>query len=621
MINFNKNKILIITGGSTNHLLPFVDAAEKIHLDVTIASFLDLSYETFEDDEIKLNILGQDVADFGVIYVRLVGKHFEELSLLQKHAQEHQIKIVDKMFGKSGLARLPIGKSLETKLLSDAGIPLPKTVFCKANRIKYVVNNFDNGYVIKDTLGKQGHGIWSPVSGKELNGLLKELLQKEKKDFRRFLVQEFVEASQRTRVLVIGGKAVAAITRPTRWRNRFSKSRPVRAALMPVPETDAALAIKAAKVLDVDIAGVDILHEDKTQRPYVLEVNSAPRWQSIKTDTGINVEAEILKYLRKVLIKSAKNKKGKKILMDKFMDRVREMGFQVKPFKSDRRVFKLSKGDKSVMTIGKHLPFNSHVSYEIARRKHLTKQVLNGVGIKTPKGILTGDWSEVKEALAGKKMVYPLVVKPDTSLTGYKVFVKVEEVGELKDVFMSIKKEFGEVLVEEYAEGQDYRFLVLDGKILAIAKRVPPCVVGDGAKTIKGLIKEYQRQPDITLKEDDEINLCLSKQGYQNLKKVPQKGVKIWLRRNASISTGGIVEDVTDLVNDRFKDIAVKASRAIGLRFSGIDLLIDDIENKNSDYAVIEVNCDPGYDLHSYPKTGRPYDATADILKSLLGEN
>ena len=66
---------------------------------------------------------------------------------------------------------------------------------------------------------------------------------------------------------------------------------------MPVPEGDARLAVEAAGALDINIAGVDIIHEDATGRAYVLEVNSAPRWDSIAKDTGVNVESEILKFL------------------------------------------------------------------------------------------------------------------------------------------------------------------------------------------------------------------------------------------------------------------------------------------------------------------------------------
>ena len=133
---------------------------------------------------------------------------------------------------------------------------------------------------------------------KELQKLVNKLYERELTG-ERFIFQKFIEANRRHRILVIGGKAVAGIVRPTRWQKRFTDADPERAALVPIPEEDRKLAETASKFLGIDVAGVDILVEDKTQKRFVLEVNSAPRWASIKKDTGLNVEAEILKFLMK----------------------------------------------------------------------------------------------------------------------------------------------------------------------------------------------------------------------------------------------------------------------------------------------------------------------------------
>lgn len=104
-------------------------------------------------------------------------------------------------------------------------------------------------------------------------------------------------------MFVIGKQALAAITRPTRWRKRFTNKingkypEGKRGALYPIPKKQADLAVKAANALGIEIAGVDILIDDRSDKLFVLEVNSAPRWEAIRTDTGINVEREVLKYL------------------------------------------------------------------------------------------------------------------------------------------------------------------------------------------------------------------------------------------------------------------------------------------------------------------------------------
>lgn len=286
-------KILIIAGGGIKHLAPFKKEAEEMGLDLTLASFSDLAWETGSG----LTVGGKKLVDFDVIYLRLVGKRTEEASLLVDFAKENGIKIVDRIYEKSQIIRLPLSKSLEVKMLGAAGIGVPKTLFGKMTEIvEKAPDSFGIPFVIKDTRGKQGHGVFSPRTTEELQTLSSEL-RKQEKEGKRFLAQEFIAASQRVRVFVIGGKAVGAITRPTRWRKRFTQNPPVKKALIPIPSEDAELAVRAAKALDIDIAGVDIIHEDATGKPYVLEVNSAPRWESISKDTGLNVEREILRFL------------------------------------------------------------------------------------------------------------------------------------------------------------------------------------------------------------------------------------------------------------------------------------------------------------------------------------
>jgi len=125
-------------------------------------------------------------------------------------------------------------------------------------------------------------------------------LKDDQKSGKVYLAQEFIEASQRIRVLVVGKKAIAALTRPMKWRSIFieKSTEGIREPLNPIPEDDANLAVKAATSLEINIAGVDIIHEDKTGKAYVMEVNPAPRWDSVNKETGVNVEREILLFLK-----------------------------------------------------------------------------------------------------------------------------------------------------------------------------------------------------------------------------------------------------------------------------------------------------------------------------------
>ena len=297
------SKILVIVGGRTKHIEPFVKEAKELNVSLLTASFSDVEYLT-DNGKVTLTVKGEDVASFSVVYIRLVGKRYEEASLLANYCKQHGVRIVDRVFEREDLIRIPIPKSIEAKLFIEAGIPVPKTYFGTLDNIrKKAPKIFGYPFVIKGTTGKQGHAVWSPRDESELDELYEKLDKLRKKEKMNFIAQEFTASSQRSRIFVVGGKVLAGITRPTRWRRRFIDKvngefpEGKREELSPVPEDEAEVALKAAAALQIDIGGVDVLKVDKTGELFILEVNSAPRWESVKHDTGLNVEREIIKFL------------------------------------------------------------------------------------------------------------------------------------------------------------------------------------------------------------------------------------------------------------------------------------------------------------------------------------
>jgi glutathione synthase/RimK-type ligase-like ATP-grasp enzyme len=160
-------------------------------------------------------------------------------------------------------------------------------------------------YVVKSTSGKKARDTWKIENSEDFEAIFDELRQREKQGI-RFFAQKLIRASQRVRVLIIGGKAVGAITRPTKWRKSFIKMQNgefpegKKEALIPIPDKYSEIALKATQAADLDISGVDILEEDETGKLYVIEANAAPSWKLIARDCEVNVESEILEYLVKV---------------------------------------------------------------------------------------------------------------------------------------------------------------------------------------------------------------------------------------------------------------------------------------------------------------------------------
>lgn len=293
-------KILIIAGGGFKHLEPFRVEAGNLGIDLVIDGLSNIEYLVEEGKVFQVTVSGIPLEEFDLIYIRLVGKKQENAYLLVNYAKEKNIKVIDQMFLENQPVNIPLTKALETKFLVQKGIPVPKTYFAKLkNIVKRGENLIGFPLVVKETTSQKSKGVWMVKDQKELEELV-YVLKDDQRNGKVYLTQEFIKASQRTRVLVVGKKAIAALTRPMKWRSVFieNPSEGIRKPLNPIPGDDANLAVKAATSLGINIAGVDIIHEDKTGKAYVMEVNPAPRWDSVNKETKVNVEREILFFLK-----------------------------------------------------------------------------------------------------------------------------------------------------------------------------------------------------------------------------------------------------------------------------------------------------------------------------------
>jgi len=297
----NKNmgrKILIITGGPVRKLEAFGASAKELGLDVVLSSFSDLEFISESDKRLEIYIQGKNLSEFSLIYIRMVGKRLEDATLVVNYAKERGIRIVDRVYENSLFIPSTISKLIEMKKLIEAGLPLPKVYFGTLKMIgDKAPKIFSYPFVLKSTSGKKARDAWVIKSDKDFEEIFAKLREREKEGV-RFFGQKLIAASERVRVLIVGGKVIGAIKRPTKWRKFFGgNQKEVREGLTFVPEKYSELAIKSALSVDLDIAGVDILEEDETKKLYVIEVNAAPSWKLVAKDCKVNVEKEILNFL------------------------------------------------------------------------------------------------------------------------------------------------------------------------------------------------------------------------------------------------------------------------------------------------------------------------------------
>ena len=120
---------------------------------------------------------------------------------------------------------------------------------------------------------------------------------REENEGQRYMLQEYIVNKEDYRVMIIGGKVLGVMKRATgeneRLKNVFSRTE--------LPDYVLERAIRAAKVCEIDIAGVDVVFKEGEKEPYFWEVNRAPNYDRFVEVTGVNVAREIVGFLAGLL--------------------------------------------------------------------------------------------------------------------------------------------------------------------------------------------------------------------------------------------------------------------------------------------------------------------------------
>lgn len=264
---------------------------------------------------------------------------------------------------------------------------------------------------------------------------------------------------------------------------------------------------------------------------------------------------------------------------------------------------------------------------ELACDKEGTKQVLREAGVPVPKGLLVNYLDELEEAIA-EVGGYPIVIKPLSGNHGRGITLNIDSWDMAEEAYDAAKAVSRSVLVEHYYQGCDHRVLVVNGKVVAVAERVPAHVVGDGRSTIAELIEQTNRDPQrgeghdnvLTKIEVDRTSWqLLDRQGY-TLETILPKGDICYLRATANLSTGGIAIDRTDQIHPENIWLAQRVAKIIGLDIAGIDIVTSDISRplRETDGVVVEVNAAPGFRMHVCPSQGIPRNVAEPVINMLF---
>jgi len=270
-----------------------------------------------------------------------------------------------------------------------------------------------------------------------------------------------------------------------------------------------------------------------------------------------------------------------------------------------------------------------HIAVELSCDKEMAHQIFEDVGLPVPKQRLAGGPRDAVKA--AEKVGYPVVVKPYNGNHGRGVSINLRTPEEVEIAYEQAAKVSKTVVVESYILGLDHRILIVDGNLIAAAKRVPGHVIGDGVTSVIGLVDLVNADPRrgvghekvlTKLEFDHQAEKHLEKVGYTR-DTVPPKDEIVWLRSTANMSTGGTAVDVTDIIHPDNKAMAIRAAKAIGLDVCGVDFLTTDISQsyRSVGGAICEINAAPGFRMHIAPSEGKGRDVAGPVMDMLFPPN
>ena len=197
------------------------------------------------------------------------------------------------------------------QVLAQHRIDMPVTAFAKSTQQTAALIDIVGGapLVVKLLESTQGRGVVLAETKKAAESVIGAF-----RGLRaNFLVQEFIKEAAGTdiRCLVVGGKVIASMMRQAEAGEfKSNLHRGGEALPVKISKAERAIAVKAAKAIGLNVAGVDLLRSDAG--PKVLEINSSPGLQGVERATGIDVATQMINYVEKSVKPRFRNKRAKK---------------------------------------------------------------------------------------------------------------------------------------------------------------------------------------------------------------------------------------------------------------------------------------------------------------------
>lgn len=251
--------------------------------------------------------------------------------------------------------------------------------------------------------------------------------------------------------------------------------------------------------------------------------------------------------------------------------------------------------------------------------KGVMRDHFSAVGIPVARG---GTATLVKRALElFDEIGDRVIVKPRLGSRSRHTFTNITTRSELVKAFYSAQQLCPWVVVEQHLDGPVHRATVVAGKLVGVARRDVPQVVGDGVKTVGELAAIENQYPGrqgpiyAPLPGPKEAEPFLQAQGL-TWNSVPTKDQVVVLDWKVNRGSGGVTTEVTTEVHPENVVLFEKVAAVVGDNIIGIDFIAERLDvpwHTLPPCGVIECNSLPFIDLHHYPIRGAPRNAAGAV--------
>lgn len=259
--------------------------------------------------------------------------------------------------------------------------------------------------------------------------------------------------------------------------------------------------------------------------------------------------------------------------------------------------------------------------------KNSMKKHFRAAGIKVAPGDIA--WSEKDGLAIFHSLQKPVITKPSIGSRSRHTTTHLREESEFLVAFRKAKQLSPWVMIEEELTGFVFRGALIGKKLVAVIRREPEDVIGDGVHTIRQLVDIENRNPlrsgpifhHILMGADEEKELSFWKHTWNT---IPAKGEVVTLGQKTSRAVGGGITDVTDVVHPDNVAMLEKIAEVLDDPLIGVDFIMDDVAISWRDQprcGVIECNSAPFIDLHHFPLVGKPRNVAGKLWDIIYPES